>query len=71
MYNLDGRIGGDTALSPRGEQYARKLPELVRKSVGVSVAPPPLLPSDWLGQAPSALIGDGRVLTAPPSPPAG
>ncbi|KZL78200.1 fructose-1,6-bisphosphatase, partial [Colletotrichum tofieldiae] len=34
MYNLDGRIGGDTTLSPRGEQYARKLPELVRKSVG-------------------------------------
>lgn len=34
MYNLDGRIGGDTVLSPRGEQYARKLPELVRQSVG-------------------------------------
>ncbi|CAM1509351.1 Fc.00g030900.m01.CDS01 [Cosmosporella sp. VM-42] len=34
LYNLDGRIGGDTLLSPRGEQYARKLPELVRKSVG-------------------------------------
>ncbi|KAK9436705.1 fructose-2,6-bisphosphatase [Metarhizium brunneum] len=34
MYNLDGRIGGDTLLSPRGEQYARKLPELVRESVG-------------------------------------
>lgn len=35
LYNLDGRIGGDTLLSPRGEQYGRKLPELVRKSVGV------------------------------------
>jgi len=34
MYNLDGRIGGDAQLSPRGEQYARKLPELVRQSVG-------------------------------------
>jgi 6-phosphofructo-2-kinase/fructose-2,6-biphosphatase 2 len=34
LYNIDGRIGGDTLLSPRGEQYARKLPELVRKSVG-------------------------------------
>lgn len=33
-YNLDGRIGGDALLSPRGEQYARKLPELVRASVG-------------------------------------
>ena len=38
QYNLDGRIGGDTMLSPRGEQYARKLPELVRESVGVSLA---------------------------------
>lgn len=36
MYNLDGRIGGDALLSPRGEQYARKLPDLVRESVGVS-----------------------------------
>lgn len=34
MYNLDGRIGGDAELSPRGEQYALKLPELVRQSVG-------------------------------------
>lgn len=33
-YNLEGRIGGDALLSPRGEQYARKLPELVRESVG-------------------------------------
>ena len=39
MYNLDGRIGGDTTLSPRGEQYAKKLPELVRRSVGVSARP--------------------------------
>ncbi|EPE09291.1 fructose- -bisphosphatase [Ophiostoma piceae UAMH 11346] len=34
MYNLDGRIGGDASLSPRGEQYALKLPDLVRQSVG-------------------------------------
>jgi 6-phosphofructo-2-kinase/fructose-2,6-biphosphatase 2 len=34
MYNLDGRIGGDAALSSRGEKYALKLPELVRQSVG-------------------------------------
>lgn len=33
MYNLDGRIGGDSLLSPRGEQYAKKLPELVAQSV--------------------------------------
>lgn len=35
MYNLDGRIGGDTMLSQRGELYAKKLPELARQSVGV------------------------------------
>ncbi|KAL2192516.1 6-phosphofructo-2-kinase-domain-containing protein [Corynascus similis CBS 632.67] len=33
-YNLEGRIGGDSLLSHRGEEYARKLPELVRQSVG-------------------------------------
>ncbi|AEO71917.1 uncharacterized protein THITE_2124808 [Thermothielavioides terrestris NRRL 8126] len=32
--NLEGRIGGDAELSHRGEEYARKLPELVRESVG-------------------------------------
>ncbi|KAK7977796.1 6-phosphofructo-2-kinase [Apiospora saccharicola] len=34
LYNLDGRIGGDADLSTRGHQYAQKLPELVRDSVG-------------------------------------
>ncbi|KAB5528046.1 fructose-2,6-bisphosphatase [Coniochaeta sp. 2T2.1] len=34
MLNLDGRIGGDAALSQRGEEYARKLPDMVRQSVG-------------------------------------
>jgi 6-phosphofructo-2-kinase/fructose-2,6-biphosphatase 2 len=34
MLNLDGRIGGDAVLSHRGEEYARKLPDLVRQSVG-------------------------------------
>lgn len=37
MYNLDGRIGGDADLSQRGQAYAKKLPELVRQSVGVSL----------------------------------
>lgn len=41
MYNLDGRIGGDALLSPRGEQYARALPGLVRESVGVCGIPFP------------------------------
>lgn len=40
LYNLDGRIGGDADLSTRGHQYAQKLPELVRDSVGVSHAMP-------------------------------
>jgi 6-phosphofructo-2-kinase/fructose-2,6-biphosphatase 2 len=35
MLNLEGRIGGDANLSSRGDEYARKLPELVRESVGV------------------------------------
>ncbi|SLM37220.1 fructose--bisphosphatase [Lasallia pustulata] len=33
-FNLSGRIGGDADISPRGELYARKLPELVAESVG-------------------------------------
>jgi 6-phosphofructo-2-kinase/fructose-2,6-biphosphatase 2 len=31
---LDGKIGGDANLSVRGEAYSRKLPDLVRESVG-------------------------------------
>ncbi|KAF7189782.1 Fructose-2,6-bisphosphatase [Pseudocercospora fuligena] len=34
MYNLGGQIGGDADLSPRGELYAKKLPELVKNSAG-------------------------------------
>ncbi|ODV59108.1 fructose-2,6-bisphosphatase [Ascoidea rubescens DSM 1968] len=34
MYNLEGKIGGDAGLSPRGLKYAEKLPELVRQSAG-------------------------------------
>ncbi|KAK3938880.1 6-phosphofructo-2-kinase-domain-containing protein [Diplogelasinospora grovesii] len=34
MLNLEGRIGGDSELSHRGEEYARKLPDLVLESVG-------------------------------------
>ena len=36
MLNLEGRIGGDAGLSYRGQEYARKLTDLVRESVGVS-----------------------------------
>ena len=31
-YNLEGKLGGDAGLSVRGRAYAKKLPELVRKS---------------------------------------
>ncbi|KZF19897.1 bifunctional 6-phosphofructo-2-kinase/fructose-2,6-bisphosphate 2-phosphatase [Xylona heveae TC161] len=33
MYNLEGKIGGDADLSPRGEAYARSLPSLVDQSI--------------------------------------
>lgn len=33
-YNLTGQIGGDADLSERGWRYAKKLPELVLKSLG-------------------------------------
>lgn len=34
LYNLTGKIGGDADLSERGWKYAKKLPELVLKSLG-------------------------------------
>lgn len=34
QFNVQGKIGGDSALSPRGILYANKLPELVRKNLG-------------------------------------
>ncbi|KAK9378346.1 6-phosphofructo-2-kinase-domain-containing protein [Kockiozyma suomiensis] len=34
MFNVDGKIGGDSDLSPRGREYARQLPAITRKSVG-------------------------------------
>lgn len=33
-YNLTGQIGGDASLSPNGKLYARKLPSMLRASVG-------------------------------------
>ncbi|KAJ3354988.1 Fructose-2,6-bisphosphatase [Entophlyctis luteolus] len=33
MYNVEGKIGGDADLSPRGWQYAMKLPELISKQL--------------------------------------
>ena len=32
LYNLEGKIGGDADLSPRGHEYAKRLPKLVRDS---------------------------------------
>ncbi|KAJ8072229.1 Fructose-2,6-bisphosphatase [Marasmius tenuissimus] len=34
QYNVEGKIGGDSLLSPRGMQYAKALPALVTESVG-------------------------------------
>lgn len=34
MYNVEGKIGGDSDLSPRGWQYAKALPELIKKNIG-------------------------------------
>ncbi|AMD22479.1 HHL291Cp [Eremothecium sinecaudum] len=34
IYNVEKKIGGDSHLSPRGLQYARKLPEIVKQSAG-------------------------------------
>ena len=34
MYNVEGKIGGDSDLSDRGWDYARALPELVKKNIG-------------------------------------
>jgi len=34
MYNVEGKIGGDSDLSPRGKDYARALPALVKDNIG-------------------------------------
>ncbi|KAG2184168.1 hypothetical protein INT44_009183 [Umbelopsis vinacea] len=34
MYNVDGKLGGDSELSPRGQMYAERLPDLVRQHLG-------------------------------------
>ncbi|KAL0573569.1 Fructose-2,6-bisphosphatase [Marasmius crinis-equi] len=34
QYNVEGKIGGDSLLSPRGMQYAKALPALVTECVG-------------------------------------
>ncbi|KAJ3716076.1 6-phosphofructo-2-kinase-domain-containing protein [Lentinula raphanica] len=34
QYNVEGKIGGDSLLSPRGMQYAKALPELILDNIG-------------------------------------
>jgi 6-phosphofructo-2-kinase/fructose-2,6-biphosphatase 2 len=34
MYNVEGKIGGDSDLSPRGWEYAKALPDLIKKNIG-------------------------------------
>lgn len=48
MYNVEGKIGGDSDLSPQGQQYARALPELILKNVGSG----PLTVSDLSSSVP-------------------
>ncbi|EAU85412.2 fructose-2,6-bisphosphatase [Coprinopsis cinerea okayama7 len=34
QFNVEGKIGGDSLLSPRGEQYAKALPALITDNIG-------------------------------------
>ncbi|KAJ7454713.1 bifunctional 6-phosphofructo-2-kinase/fructose-2,6-bisphosphate 2-phosphatase [Mycena latifolia] len=34
QYNVEGKIGGDSLLSPRGMEYAKALPALIRDNIG-------------------------------------
>ena len=34
QFNLEGKIGGDSLLSPRGMQYAEALPALITDNIG-------------------------------------
>ncbi|KAG2183093.1 hypothetical protein INT44_006074 [Umbelopsis vinacea] len=34
VFNVEGKIGGDSPLSPRGEMYASRLPDLIRQNLG-------------------------------------
>lgn len=45
MYNVEGKIGGDSDLSPQGEQYMRALPDLIKENIGdlpLEVSPHPI-----------------------------
>lgn len=34
MYNLEGKLGGDSDLSPRGRLYAQMLPSIIKEKLG-------------------------------------
>lgn len=34
QFNVEGKIGGDSLLSPRGMQYADALPALIKDNIG-------------------------------------
>ena len=34
MFNLMGKVGGDSDLSPRGRQYAQALPKVIAQNLG-------------------------------------
>lgn len=35
MYNLQGKIGGNSNLSPQGEEFANRLPKVIQEKLGV------------------------------------
>lgn len=42
MFNVQGKIGGDADLSPRGQQFAQLLPAYVEKLIGPISSTSPL-----------------------------
>ncbi|KAJ3105011.1 Fructose-2,6-bisphosphatase [Phlyctochytrium planicorne] len=34
MFNVEGKIGGDANLSPRGQMFAKKLPQIIKEKLG-------------------------------------
>mmetsp|Transcript_6882 Transcript_6882/g.17136 ORF Transcript_6882/g.17136 Transcript_6882/m.17136 type:complete len:656 (-) Transcript_6882:490-2457(-) len=47
LYNLEGRIGGDSSLAPRGEMYSRALPNLLIDRLPLTADDTPIPVSVW------------------------
>lgn len=46
-YNIEGKIGGDSHISSRGEEYARQLPDLVIERLPTAIDETPVPVSVW------------------------